>query len=75
MNLDGNIILFRLDDENDLKIIANSYFKDIKNLIKLDKNNNIFYDNGIDENSGYYRFYRSFDDEEDNKSTSISIYY
>ena len=59
---------FRLDNENDLKIFAYSYFKDIINLIELDKNNNIFYDDGIVEN---YRRSKK----ENSKVTSISIYY
>ena len=43
MNIYSNIFLFRLTDENDLKIIANSYFKNINNVKKLDENNNIYY--------------------------------
>ena len=50
INIKGNILLFRLTDENDLRIIANSYFNYIINLKKLEENNNKFYDNGDDKN-------------------------
>ena len=46
INFDGNIILFKLEEEKDeiinLKIISYSYFKDVKNLKKL-KDDNQFY--------------------------------
>ena len=65
ININGNIFLFRLTDENDLKIIANSYFNDIINLIKLDEINNKFYDNG-DNKDSYYR---------NKNNNSVSIFY
>ena len=65
ININGNIFLFRLTNENDLQIIATSYFNDIINLIKLDENNNKFYDNG-DNKDSYYR---------NKNNNSVSIFY
>ena len=42
INIDGNIFILRLTDENDVKIIANSYFNHIKYLKKLEENLNKF---------------------------------
>ena len=44
MNIQGDITLFELDDTNGitLKIIAYSYFPNIKNLIKIENQNNFY---------------------------------
>ena len=42
INIDGNIFILRLTDENDVKIIANSYFNHIKYLKKLEEDLNKF---------------------------------
>lgn len=73
-NLNGNIVLFELTYENNLKIIAQSYFKHIHNLKNLSKNSNKFYIedkntnllNNIDGNNNFNRH---------NQSYCISIFY
>ena len=77
INISGNIFLFRLTDENDIIIIANSYFKEVKNLIKLDENNNIFYDDGNDEKISNRNNYLSFESfyEDSYNINSVSIFY
>ena len=76
ININGNIFLFRLTDENDIIIIATFYSKYVTNLIKLDENNNIFYDDGNDENYDYENNW-SFEssDNENNKNNSVFIFY
>ena len=49
INLAGNIILFELMNECELKIINQIYFKDIKYLKKLNEKSNKFYDAGTEE--------------------------
>jgi len=70
MNIGGNIIIFELINENELKIINQIYFKDIKYLKKLIEASNKFYDDGemedLDSDSYYY--------EDENKTYSVSIF-
>ena len=77
INISGNIFLFRLTGENDIIIIATSYFKEVKNLIKLDENNNIFYNDGSDEKIGNRNNYLSFESfyEDSYNINSVSIFY
>ena len=50
MNLGGNIIMFELNNDNQLKIINQSYFKDLNSLNKLNEKKNIFYEANDDGN-------------------------
>ena len=59
LNLGGNIIMFGLMSNYELKIINQIYFKDIKNLKILNEKTNKFYDD---------------DYEEKNKNYSVSIF-
>ena len=48
INIKGNNVLFELNNDNDLKVISQSYYGKINNLKILNEKNNIFYDE--DEN-------------------------
>ena len=75
INCYGNIILFELTNDNELKIISQSYFQDINGLKKFNENKNEFYDDGKNEDS-YSRMNSLFsDDSKDNKNYCVSIYY
>ena len=71
INLAGNIVLFELINEYELKIINQIYFKDIKNLKQFDEKYNKFYDDGKieDLHSG------GFCSGDKNKTFSVSIFY
>ena len=71
INLAGNIILFELMNECELKIINQIYFKDIKYLKQLNEKNNKFYDDNKTEDSDYDSYYY----EDKNKTFSVSIFY
>ena len=45
--------MFELTDENDLKIINQSFFENIKSIKKLSEKNNVFYDEGIEKKDPY----------------------
>ena len=64
LNLRGNIIMFELINEDELKITNQIYFKDIKDLKKLNEKSNKFYDDGTKE---YYY-------EDKNKTYNVSIF-
>ena len=70
LNLGGNIILFELVNEYDLKITNQIYFKNIKYLKRLDEKSNKFYDDGeieySDDDSYYYK--------DKNKTYTVSIF-
>ena len=68
--LNGNIILFELTNDIELKIINQSYFPGVNNLKILNKKNNRFYDDGKKET--YYN--ESFFGRNNDKSCSISVY-
>ena len=71
MCLAGNIVLFELINEYELKIINQIYFKDIKNLKQFNEKYNIFYDDGkIDD-----LYSRGFCSEDKNKTFSFTIFY
>ena len=80
MNLGGNIIMFELSNDNQLKIINQSYFKDINSLNKLNEKKNTFYEANDDVNNTKPRFrynpvknkYKYY--KEENKTT-VCIYY
>ena len=55
MNLGGNIIMFGLMSNYELKIINQIYFKDIKNLKILNEKTNKFYDDDYEEKNKHYR--------------------
>ena len=65
----GILFLFELTNDNELKIISQSCFKNIISLKRINETNNIFYDDGIDENyenhnmmmndSNYIEYYRN----------------
>ena len=82
INLAGNIILFELLNECELKIINQIYFKDINYLKQLNEKSNKFYDDSIRE----FSVYDDEDDEDDedddyynskdkNIGLSVSIFY
>ena len=71
LNLRGNIIMFELINEDELKITNQIYFKDIKYLKKLNEKSNKFYDDGSKE---YFGFYAFFHHEDENKTYSVSIF-
>ena len=64
LNIGGNIIMFELVNEDELKIINQIYSKDIKYLKKLNEKSNKFYDDGTTE---YYY-------EDKNKTYNVSIF-
>ena len=53
INKGGNIVLFELTNDNDLKIINQSFFENIKSIKKLNEKNNIFYDDGTEKKDPY----------------------
>ena len=59
--------MFELMNEDELKITNQIYFKDIKNLNKLNEKSNKFYDDRKEEDS----YYKSNDE---NKAYSVSIF-
>ena len=66
ININGNIILFELTNDNELKIINQTYFKDIKILHKVnEKCNKFFGDNWLE-----YTFYKKY-----NENWSSFIFY
>ena len=67
INLAGNIILFELLNECELKIINQIYFKDINYLKQLNEKSNKFYDDSIREFSVY--------DDEDDEDDEDDDYY
>ena len=71
INFGGNIIMFELMDENELKIINQIYFKDIEYLKRLNEKGNRFYDDGTKEVFGYGGFFYR---EDKNKNISVSIF-
>ena len=76
INLNGNIVLFELTKDNDLKIINQSYYENVKYLKILNEKNNSFYDDGKKEDSRYGRYSYSlfFDCNDDNKNCSVTIF-
>ena len=64
LNIGGNIIMFELMNEDELKIINQIYSKDIKYLKKLNEKSNKFYDDGTTD---YYY-------EDKNKTYNVSIF-
>ena len=73
INLAGNIILFELINEYELKIINQIYFKDIKYLKQLNEKSNKFYNDCKIEDLEYDDDYYYSEDE--NKTFSVSIFY
>ena len=68
ININGNIILFELTNDNELKIINQTYFKDIKILHKVnEKCNKFFNDNRFE--------YNSFKKNNENEKWSSFIFY
>jgi len=69
--------LFELTNDNDLKIINQSFFQNINCLKKLNENYNGFYDDGIEKKDSYYgRSYYSYSNDYDaNKDCYVSIFY
>ena len=75
INIRGNIFLFRLTDNNELKIIGYSYFNDILNLRVLNEKNNQFYYIGKEEKSfGTSNWLFVSMDEENNKNYNVYIF-
>ena len=77
INIKGNIFLFELTNDNDLKIINQSYFENISCLKKLNEKNNGFYDDGIEKEDSYYgrKYYSDSNIYDDNKNGYVSIFY
>ena len=76
LTIKGNIVLFELTSDNDLKIISQSYNENINYLKKLNENNNSFYDDGKKEDYNYSRRYYFYSkDDNDNKNCSVFIFY
>ena len=73
INYNGNIILFELTKNNELKIISQSYFKDIISLKRFDEKNNKFYDDGSKENSYFSRWFSYKENE--NQNCIATIFY
>ena len=49
INIKGNIVLFELTKDIDLKIINQSYFQNINCLKKLNEKSNVFYNDGMEK--------------------------
>ena len=82
INIKGNIVLFELTTDIDLKIINQSYYQNINYLKILNEKNNGFYDDVKKENSQEYDFdsddsdYDNDDDNSNNnKKCCVSIFY
>ena len=76
INIKGNIILFELTNDNDLKIISQSYFENINCLKILNEKNNGFYDDGKDEDVNYdFNYYFYSKNKHINENCSLSIFY
>ena len=73
ININGNIILFELTNESELKIISKAYFKDITSLKYLNEKNNQFYDDNTKEHSDDSPYFRPF--YHDYESNNVSIFY
>ena len=67
IDCNGIIILFELTYNKELKIISQTYFKDIISLKRLNEKDNKFYDDGDDDEEFYFC-------NNDNKKYSVSIY-
>ena len=66
INIKGNIVLFELTNDNNLKIISQLFFENINYFKKLNEKNNGFYDDGRDKEDSYYGV---------DKNCSVSIFY
>ena len=77
INIKGNIALFELTNDNDLKIINQCYFENINCLKKLNEKKNGFYNDDIEENDSYYgkKYYSYSNACDDNKNCCVSIFY
>ena len=53
-DIKGNIYIFKLTDDNELKIIAHTYFKEIKDLEKIGNKFYQFNSKRAPKNSKYY---------------------
>ena len=73
INIKGNIVLFKLTNDNDLKIINQSYYENINYLKKLNEKNNVFYDDGKKDDTYYDRDYYSYSN--DNKNYCVTIFH
>ena len=73
----GNIVLFELTNDIDLKIMSQSFFENINYFKKLNEKNNGFYDDGRDKEDSYYgRNYYSYSNYYGiDKNCSVSIFY
>ena len=69
IDCNGIIILFELTYNKELKIISQTYFKDIISLKRLNEKDNKFYDDGDDDDDEEFYFCNN-----DNKKYSVSIY-
>ena len=79
INIKGNIVLFELTNDNDLKIIIQSFFQNINCLKKLNEKNNGFYDDVREEEDSHYErnyyFYSYSKHYNADKNCSVSIFY
>ena len=76
--INGNIILFELTNDIQLKIINQSYFPEIKNLKILNKKKNKFYDDGKEEKYSFgsqFSCYDEYNDEQGDKKICIAAIY
>ena len=79
INIKGNIVLFKLTNDNDLKIINQSYYENINYLKILNEKNNEFYDDGKTEDSDkeciYYVNSKKIHINKNSENSSVSIFY
>ena len=68
--LKGNIFLFELNNDIELKIINQSYFPGVNNIKILDEKNNRFYTDGRTEDYSVGPYFKGYK----NKSCCISVY-
>ena len=78
LNIKGNIILFELTNDNELKIIYQAFFQDFSSLKHLNEKKNKFYDDKTIEDSYrsscFYPFLYYYK-RGVNKDTNVSIFY
>ena len=73
LNIKGNIILFELTNDNELKIVDRNYFQEITSLKRLNEKNNQFYDDNSEKDSYHIPNLGSFYN--DYGSSDVSIFY
>ena len=79
INIRGNIVLFELTNDIELKIISQSFFENINCLKTLNEKNNGFYDDGREKEDSRYDYGRNYYSYPNNyggdENCSVSIFY